>query len=71
MIDTIDNIIEIIKSSSDAKETQIIDFKSMSKKDKIAYQRARQDLKDKTIYDLIYKTNDLNGLVYEIKKSWL
>jgi hypothetical protein len=68
MIDTIDNIIEIIKSSSEAKETQIINFKSMSKKDKIAYQRAKQDLKDKTIYDLIYKTNDLNGLLYEIKK---
>ena len=34
MIDTIDNIIEIIKSSSEAKETQIINFKSMSNKAK-------------------------------------
>ena len=32
-------------------------------------QRAKQDLKDKLVYNLIYKTNDLNGLVYEIKKA--
>ena len=71
MIDTLDDLLKILWKAVYSKEIQIQQFTKMSKKDKTEYQKAKQDTKEKHVFHLVYKTNNLNMLAYEIKKSWL
>jgi hypothetical protein len=69
MLNNIDDLITIIKNAIETKEIQIEQYTTMSKKDRTAYEKAKQDAKDKVIFNLIYKTNNLNELTYQIKQA--
>ena len=69
MLNNLDDLLTIIKHAIETKDIQIEHYTTMSKKDRTAYEKAKQDAKDKVIFNLIYKTNNLNELTYQIKKA--
>ena len=69
MLNNLDDLLKIIKNAIETKEIQIDQDTKMSKKDTSAHETAKSDAKDKVVFNLIYKTNNLNKLTYQIRKA--
>ena len=69
MLNNLDDLLTNITNAIETKEVQIEQYITTSKKDKAAYEKAKQDAKDNVIFNLIFKPNNPNELTYQIKKA--